>query len=82
MQHILLRDDGIYQNIESFDPNYINTCFLTYEIPSKGRIQYMIDDYHTSCIENLSVNSVTDFFSNWQYISIKNMFMYIMMVKL
>ena len=63
MQHILLRDDGIYQNIESFDPNYINTCFLTYEIPSKGRIQYMIDDYHTSCIENLSVNSVTDFFS-------------------
>ena len=63
MQHILLRDDGIYQNIESFDPNYINTCFLTYEIPSKGRIQYMIDDYHTSCIENISVNDVTDFFS-------------------
>lgn len=63
MQHILLRIDGRYQSIESFDTNYINTCFLTYEIPSRGRIQYMIDDYHTSCIENVSINNVTDFFS-------------------
>lgn len=63
MKNILLRYDGLYTIVESFDSNYMNTCFLTFEIPSTGRIQYMIDDYHTSCIENRSIKDVADFFT-------------------
>lgn len=60
---MLLGKDGIYKIVESLDSNYITTCFLNYDLPSTGRISYMIDDYHTACIDNHSVSELSMMFS-------------------
>jgi hypothetical protein len=67
----LFKNDEFFEYIKKLDDNYINGCYISYNIKFENKAEYLkcldIDNISEECFNDLRRIFVNDIYGNWPY---------------